>query len=231
MINQMFRDYREKLNHKLSGTFQLPWMKSKEFDIIKEILLRLDPAECFEWGSGMSTLVFPRLAGRLQSWTSIEHNKEWFEFISRKNQEPKVTLELVLPDNQDFKIHDGKSKVLVEGSYDDFRTYVDYPRTLNRLFDFIFIDGRARRFCLRTAFDLIKDNGVVVVHDANRDDYFVDLPPFKSVLKLNDYRKRRKLGGIWVGRKAGSIDGVLDVGYHENLWRKHDQVARYFFLR
>jgi hypothetical protein len=33
------------------------------------------------------------------------------------------------------------------------------------------VDGRARRFCLKAGWDLLRPGGVLVLHDAQRTDY------------------------------------------------------------
>ena len=45
----------------------------------------------------------------------------------------------------------------------DLDAYVAYPATLDRRFDFIFVDGRKRRRCLIEAAQLLKPNGAVVL--------------------------------------------------------------------
>ena len=229
--SQFFRDTKDKIKRKFFKKFEMPWMKTKEFDIITEIITRLNPKYCFEWGSGYSTLLLPSLLPDMVSWYSLEHHKEWYQFISEKNTDPRVSVAWVEPDDKEYMSRVSKYDAKKEGLYDDFKTYIEYPGTLNRKFDFIFIDGRARKECLKKAFDLVSDTGIVIVHDANRDDYFEGLPPFQSTFRLTDYRHHRKQGGIWLGRKHGKVEEVLDVGHHEKLWKKHDRVAKILFLR
>ncbi|MFN3841607.1 MAG: hypothetical protein ACK4RF_12950 [Cyclobacteriaceae bacterium] len=229
--SQMFRDLKDKLNRRVFGKFEMPWMKSKELDVITEVVTRLQPETCFEWGSGFSTLMIPQMLPGLKTWYSLEHHKEWYEFIARENKDPRVTVVLIEPDDKSYHTVTGKYNAKKEGLYDDFKTYIEYPISLKTRFDFIFIDGRARKECLKKAYDLVTDTGVVIVHDANRDDYFADLPPFAHTFRLTDYRHHRKQGGIWLGRKSLPVNELLDTAHHEKVWRQHDRVAKAMFLR
>lgn len=228
-LAQFFRDIRERINQKVLKKFELPWMKSKELDIILEVLNKLKPEYCFEWGSGYSTVYFPQILPSMKAWYSIEHNEQWYKVIVEKVNDPRVSLTYIKPDKTPTKGTDGKYGLKMEGTYDEFKTYVDFAATLNRKFDFMFIDGRARKDCLRSAFDLISDRGVVIVHDANRENYLEDLPPFKQVVHFKDYRKRR--GGILVVSKERDLTTVLDIANHRAAWKAHDVLAKVLFLR
>ncbi len=229
--SQLFRDFKDKLNRRVFKKFEMPWMKSKELDIITEAVTKLQPSNCFEWGSGFSTLMIPAMLPAMKNWYSLEHHKEWYEFIARENKDDRVKVVLIEPDDTLYHSITGKYNAKKEGLYDDFKTYIEYPTTLNLTFDFIFIDGRARKECLKKAYQLVSDSGVVMVHDANRDDYFTNLPPFSDTFRLTDYRHHRKQGGIWVGRKSGLVSELLDVSHHEKVWRQHDRVAKTLLLR
>ncbi|MCK6618636.1 MAG: hypothetical protein L6Q51_13435 [Cyclobacteriaceae bacterium] len=224
-LNQFFRDIKEKFSQKVLKRFKLPWMKSKELDIILEVISRLKPKVCFEWGSGFSTVYFPANFPFIEKWYSVEHNPEWFKVISEKINDPRVDLVHIKRDQQ--ADHNGTGHN--DGSYADFKSYVEYPLSLKTHFDFIFIDGRARKDCLQKAYDLITDNGVVIVHDANRDYYVSDIPPFANVLRLTDYRKKR--GGILLASKSKPIAEVLDIEAHQAAWKIHDIIAKILVMR
>jgi len=198
-------------------------MKSRELDVITEALERLNPAQCLEWGAGYSTLYFPARIPALESWHSVEHHRPWFEEIRRRNRDPRVTVVSVPPDQGEFP------DTRREGTYEEFRSYVDYPTSLGRRFDFVFIDGRARVACLARAHDLVTDRGLVILHDANRESYVRDLPPFPHVLRLTDYRPNR--GGILLASRGRPIADFLDVEFQQRLWRGHDRLARWLMMR
>jgi predicted O-methyltransferase YrrM len=183
-------------------------MKSKELDIITEVISKLQPTSCFEWGSGFSTLMLPGMLPNLKSWHSLEHDKVWYEFIAQENKDSRVTISLVEPDDTEYMKRVSKYDEKKEGIYADFKTYIEFAATLGRKFDFVFIDGRARKECLKEAFGLVTERGVVIVHDGNR-----------------------KQGGIWIGRKNGEVSELLDVKHHSKIWKQHDIAAKLLLLR
>jgi predicted O-methyltransferase YrrM len=223
LISQLYRDVRAKVRRELFKRVDLPWMKAKELDIILEVLARLQPARCLEWGAGLSTLYFPTRIPGLARWLSIEHHGEWYQTVTGRNTDPRVEVVHIPPDGGDY------STTRHEGTLEDFRTYVAYPETLGERFDFILVDGRARRYCLEAAFRLVEDRGVVVLHDANRPGYFEAVPPFTHQERFTDWKLRG--GGIWAGSKARPIQEVLDVAAHRRLWAGHHRVATALFLK
>lgn len=222
ILSQFLRDQRASLLARL-GQPAGPWMKARELDIILEALASLQPARCLEWGAGASTLYFPPRVPSLVRWTTIEHHLPWFERVRTQPLDPRVTLLSIPPDHGEYP------DTRREGTYEDFRTYVDYPATLGESFDFIFIDGRARAACLAQAFHLVTDTGLVILHDANRDAYVANLPPFAHVLRLTDYRRGR--GGILLASRGRPAGAFIDVARHQRLWQGHERLARWLWMR
>ena len=220
LIDHTIKEYRDKLYEKLSGKLiPKPWMKYREIEIIKEILINLKPKKCLEWGAGFSTLYFPKLLDNNAQWISIEHEKEWFKKIRNLNKNPNVKIYLVEPNNYPWSDEYG------DGSYSDLRDYIEYPTKFGK-FDFILVDGRARKHCLMKAYELLSNNGIVVLHDANRIYYHKPFKLFKHSLLLTDYRK--DAGGIWIGSKELNIQEVLDVERHTNFWKAINKFGRFF---
>lgn len=115
-----------------------------------------------EYGSGESTLEISKV---VKSVMSIEHQKEWYEKIS-KTMPSNVTLVLKEPN---LPYSEGKHC----GTYDEFRDYVDYPLS-HGPFDVIFIDGRARVSCASICNKICHNDTIIFVHDFdlnNRPDY------------------------------------------------------------
>ena len=147
----------------------MPWMNQLQVLFIDSVLLLLARnygfLECLEWGAGGSTVHFPHIlnsTGVNYKWTSLEYDRKWFDRVrAETNGNCKVELAY-------FDIKSGNplsSTVRMD-------EYVEYPRTtLKRQFDFILIDGRKRRRCLLEARSLVKDTGMVILHDANRAHY------------------------------------------------------------
>jgi predicted O-methyltransferase YrrM len=222
VLSQFLRDQQAKLDQRL-GRATLPWMKSRELDIIVEALERLNPARCLEWGAGHSTVYFPPHIPALSAWIAIEHNTDWFAQVRSMPTDTRVTLVAIPPDHGEYP------NTRKEGNYEDFHTYVDYPATLGGQFDFVFIDGRARAACLAAAYELVSAEGLVILHDANRDYYVEGLPPYAHTLRLTDYRRGR--GGILLAARGRPIETFIDVEAHQRLWRGHDRLAWWLRMR
>lgn len=113
-----------------------------------------------EYGSGASTLA---IAPLVKSVLSIEHNHEWFFKV--KDQLPgNAHTVLCLPDNEEYQD---------DGTYSDFKTYIEYPLNLNLdlgPWDLIFIDGRARVACASICKHLGHKDTIVFIHDYNHPD-------------------------------------------------------------
>lgn len=222
LLSQLLRDLRARWRHARGRTVE-PWMKSRELDIIVEALTRLRPARCLEWGAGYSTLYFPARMPWLSSWVAIEHHRDWHAEIAERNHDSRVQVVAIPPDHGEYP------NTRKEGTYEDFRSYVDYPVRLGGRFDFVFIDGRARVACLARAFDLVTDEGLVILHDANRPAYVEGVPPFPHQLRLTDFRTNR--GGILLASRGRAIEEYLDVEGHRRLWQGHVRLGRALRMR
>ncbi|MBW2420383.1 MAG: class I SAM-dependent methyltransferase, partial [Deltaproteobacteria bacterium] len=143
-----------------------PWMSEDEIRTLEEEFLRLerDHLDVLEWGCGGSTDYFTsflRRNGVSYHWTSVEHNRTWYEKVAERLQaDDDVEVHL-------FAAGDDGTPV-AELPMDD---YVEFPATLGRRFDFILVDGRKRKRCLEQAQQLLKPGGIVILHDANRGKY------------------------------------------------------------
>jgi predicted O-methyltransferase YrrM len=223
VLTQLARDLLADTRRKAFSRPDVPWMLSKELDIMLEVLARLAPTRCLEWGAGGSTLFFPPRIPGLRRWLTMEHDGEWAGKVQSRNQLPQVEVKHIQPDAPIGPLLPGGAP---PQPYD---AYVRWPETLGERFDLVFVDGKARPRCLRSAYGLVEDRGLVVLHDANREQYFTDLPPFRFHERFGDWRHGR--GGIWVGSKGRPIGEVLDITLHRRLWRAHERVTRSLFLR
>lgn len=143
-----------------------PRMSDREIKIFKHLLTQKQGGvlDVLEWGSGGSTVYFTDFLESQSipyTWTSIEYNKMWYEKIKEATKH-KQAVSLVL-----FDVGNNNLKQ----RYIPMDEYVDYPKTLNKKFDIIFVDGRKRRRCILEAKNLLKEDGVVLVHDARRHYY------------------------------------------------------------
>ncbi len=178
-----------------------PWMMEDQIKLVKKILLSFNKKQInvLEWGSGGSTLYFTRFLEENNidfSWYSIEHSLKWYNsFIGNvKSNKIKVIL---------------KNQKVNNPSTINLDHYVHYPRELtNKLgvqqfFDFILVDGRARARCLVEAKFLVKPDGIIMLHDAEREKYHYVFPRFTDWKMIESEDKPH---AIWL---AGDLDKVF----------------------
>ena len=99
-----------------------------------------------------------------------------------------------------------------DGAYADLTDYVEYGGKLAPL-DFILVDGRARVDCLAKAHEWIANDGIVVLHDAQRPHYQQALKPYASQVMFTHRGPGTK--GLWVGSKRELVEGRLNVARHK----------------
>lgn len=129
--------------------------------------------DVLEYGAGRSSLA---IAPRVKSLVSIEHLQDWHDEI--KPQLPaNATIHHVRKNQEEADGHDG--------TLADFRRYIQFPRQLNRKWDIIFVDGRARVECCNVAMTLLKDeNSFILVHDIFNEDAKCDREEYWEILKF-----------------------------------------------
>lgn len=147
-----------------------PWMSDQEIDLIKKYLS--EDKVMLEWGSGGSTCTFAPL---VKEYYSIEHNKKWYEdvdtYLSKQKFREKVFNFLVEPD----------FPRTIPTKYEEFKSYIEYVDTINKNYDIVLIDGRARVECAKYVIPCLNDDAVVLVHD-----YF----PRSHYYSINQYYER-----------------------------------------
>lgn len=132
--------------------------------LLKAYRLNKGKVDVLEWGSGGSTVYFTRFLrdkGVPYTWTSIEYNKGWYQKVSEEvKNDPNTKVVLFDVGNNNLRQR-----------YTDMEEYIKYPKKKGVKYDVIFVDGRKRRRCLLESKDLLKDRGVVFLHDACRKHY------------------------------------------------------------
>jgi predicted O-methyltransferase YrrM len=146
-------------------------MSHQEFVSFTQPLIKwlkiTQPTTILEWGPGYSTIVMLEHAPQAEIFT-IEHQKKWFrkwhEILGKYSQ-----------------VH----MYLLDENYN----YLSAPFTFGRPFDLVFIDGlnKKRPDCLRIAFQVLNPDGVVLLHDSEREHYW---PPIRELYEVveNEYR-------------------------------------------
>jgi len=150
-------------------------------------------------------------------WLSVEHDKEWAAKINNVNQNARVEIFHVHPNHFPWTDEFG------DGAYSDLMNYVEFPSKFGK-FDFILIDGRARKDCLVKAYELVKDRGVVVLHDATREYYSKSFKLYTYQVLFEGHRQDGS--GLWVGSKGINIEDMMDVNKHKKLWQLYNKVGK-----
>ena len=217
VVLQLTQDFVQRWGRKMKIDRRLvPWMRQKEFDIFKEVIANHQPLRCLEWGAGFSTLYFPTLLPASVQWQAIEHNAAWAARLKSINQSDNIKIHEVAPDNKNWQ---------GDGSYEDFKHYLEYPRQLAP-FDLIIVDGRARKHCLEMATSLLSERGVVILHDANRSQYHPAFSDYQYGHLFKDYHRGN--GGVWVGSQNVPLTSVLDITANETIWQRYEQLVGFF---
>jgi len=152
------------------------YMDPIEFSQLTAIVEAIRPKTFLEWGSGGSTRALLLDCPFIEKYISVEHDVEWGEKVREIVKDPRLSLHLIQPD-QPIGINNPKRKEQIawdaraEREPELMKSYVSLPRTLGLEFDMVLVDGRARRLCLLEGWELLRNGGVIVLHDAQREDY------------------------------------------------------------
>lgn len=123
----------------------IPWVTYSFIDFIKG---RLNKQQAiFEFGSGNSTLFYAQHTGIV---VSVEHDKEWYDKITKSKPDNAEMIYCELQPNGD---------------------YCRMPLQLEEKFDIIIVDGRDRVNCCKQSVAALSDSGVVVLDDSERPNY------------------------------------------------------------
>lgn len=154
------------------------YMDPAEQSQVFAILYTLRPKTVLEWGSGGSTRALLGACDFIERYISVEHVPAWHERVKQAVVDPRLTLQLVPPNKplvSKKSTPSYKERVaFAAGAEADpavMADYIAFPRTTGLTFDFVLVDGRARTHCLAEGFDLLRPGGVLVLHDAQREEY------------------------------------------------------------
>jgi SAM-dependent methyltransferase len=123
----------------------IPWCTYSFNDFIDG---RLENSfDILEFGSGNGTLYYAKKANKVKA---IENNKDWFGKVKKS-----------MPDN-------------VELIYKECVPNGEYSKICslsNDKFDLIIVDGRDRVNCVKNSYKFLKDDGVLILDDSEREKY------------------------------------------------------------
>ena len=189
-------------SQKIDENYPTMWMS--EISCIEKILEEQAAKgrliNVLEYGSGKSTIYFSKFLKRKGvsfSWTALEHFIPWYEkVISDLNENDLLgTTKCILksPTYEENKdIHEKQ----------DMSEYINYPLDLKMKFDVVIVDGRKRAECLQIASRILAQDGVAILHDAEREGYHSAFCNFKDDGQFICVNKAPIPGGeqkLWMG--------------------------------
>ena len=137
-----------------------PLATDEEVQWIENFLIRTKPYYVTEWGSGGSTIHYPKMLSSLHEWNSIEHAADWYNLVKSSGLDPRVHIHHA-PAGEEF--HEGQQEW--DDTFEQFAGYVALCMLLPSP-DLIIVDGRARNACMALSREIIW-NGTVILHDAD----------------------------------------------------------------
>jgi hypothetical protein len=143
-------------------------MGPDEWQQLSSTVQELRPENVLEWGSGGSTLAlltFPFI----RHYVAIEHSPDWWVRVAQYASDPRLQLLLREPDRPIKSVLRWWEAAEVDDSW--CRSYIKAAREAALDFDFCFIDGRARRFCIMEAMLIMRPGATIMLHDAQRKIY------------------------------------------------------------
>ncbi len=136
--------YEKKMPLGVNGE-EIPWITYSAIEFLKgKLSLEMD---IFEYGSGNSTIYYSK---RVNSVTSVEHDKDWYE---------KIKVNLPRNVNLVYKMLEYNGE------------YCKAIEEFDKRFDIVIVDGRDRVNCIKKSIDRVKENGVIILDDSEREEY------------------------------------------------------------
>lgn len=163
--NGWYRSFREKKSVDTNGN-PIPW---NAYPFIRFIEPRLKSNfNVFEYGCGSSTLWY---AKRVNSIKSVEHDKSWFDFMSRR-----------IPSNAEIIFRELKE----DG---------DYAKEIlnnDNSFQMVIIDGRDRNNCVKYTLSKLSPDGIIIYDNTQIPEYSSSI----ENLLLNGFKRLDFTGSL-----------------------------------
>jgi len=155
--------YRFFSRKKDNITAGIPWMNLEIIDWLKSNLTK--DMKLFEWGAGGSTIFYANLVEKV---VSVEYDKSYFDSVEKQIIK-KENVELILAPPQKSGTLKSFYPKYVGSYFDNYVQTIDrYP---DRYFDVIVVDGRQRNACFRNALKKLKQEGIIVFDNFDREIY------------------------------------------------------------
>ncbi|MEX2564720.1 MAG: hypothetical protein WD431_02105 [Cyclobacteriaceae bacterium] len=160
----------------------VPWITFEGIDYL--INLIKPDMKVFEFGSGGSTKFF---VSRVKEIHSVEHDKIWFNLVKKETGGfHNLKLNLKKGEEKPFK-----GEKFVSDEDDDPLDYGNYANMVldfdDQYFDLIFIDGKARKACIKNAIPKLKNGGYLILDNSNRRTYADTLSIIEQWLKFRSF--------------------------------------------
>lgn len=175
---------------------EIPWMCFGVIDYLGQLLTK--QMLVFEYGSGGSTLY---LTKRVKMLHSVEYDLNWYNRVNSilsLGSTDGITYQLILPEKVGANEHEkcGKPEAYLScmGAYNGLRfqqfvqSIESYP---SDYFDLVIVDGRARPSCIQHAIPKIKQGGILLVDNADREYY---LQPFPELFDDSKWEEKSFTG-------------------------------------
>ena len=143
-----------------------PYMDDNDISLFEGYLPTLKKdCQILEWGAGGSTIYFTKILNSFIdfTWEAIEHDVVWYVDLLKMNLE-NVRLHLF---DEDVQRYDDRRALVGK----PMTEYIKFPARLAKKYYCIFIDVTKRVSCLCESLNLLKKDGIILVHDAQRPEY------------------------------------------------------------
>jgi len=151
----------------------IPWIAFGAIDFLQR--RDLSGARVFEWGSGGSTLYW--LSRNAKTVISIEHDANWYKLVQERI-DGRADLRLIESAVDESATADDIADPVAAVSADvpSFgRRFTAYAEAIDSFedesFDVVLVDGRARPSCIHHGAPKVRQGGLLIVDNADRDYY------------------------------------------------------------
>lgn len=153
-----FKSFQTKKSVDVNGN-ALAWYN---YGFLRFLSTRLkNDFEVFEYGAGNSTIWY---AKSVKNVIAVENDKQWIEMLTPK-----------LPEN---------AKVIYK-EINEKNEYLYAIASFQKKYDIVVVDGRRRNDCVMLAVDYLTTRGVVILDNADREDY----QPAKDFMEKKGFKR------------------------------------------
>jgi hypothetical protein len=162
-----------------------------------------------EYGSGGSTTVFTKFANVA---VSIEHDSAWCASVRKLLAQAKLkhVIQLCVPKGVGSAPTAGW-----DGDYGQYRNYIDAVDQpgLPSTYDFVYVDGRARVAAALKVLPYLRNDSIVVLHDAVREIYDPVEKYYKVLTFFDSGNKHRN--GFKVMQRRSDINHSIPLSEND----------------